>query len=133
MAQATRSERLQSPKGEIYNQYDKNLGTATTASFVTALTVESVPIRESVIVIHNNAAGDLDWQILANAEHLDDIIAPTGTDDDDEGWVSIETGSIATTIAPKIVTFSNPWTQIVVQIKHTTLTTNADIWHRGEN
>lgn len=133
MVQATRSEKLQSPQGEIYNQYDKNLGVATTGSFVTALTVDSTPIRESVFIIHNNAAGDLDYQILGNAEHLDDIVAPTGTDDDDKGWVVLKSASIATTVAPDIETLSNPYTQIIVQIKHTTLTTDVDIWHRGEN
>ncbi|KKM02105.1 hypothetical protein LCGC14_1787750 [marine sediment metagenome] len=133
MVQSTRTERLQSPKGEIYNQYDKNLGTATTASFVTALTVDCTPIRESVVVIHNNAAGDLDWQILGNSDHIDDIVAPTGTNDDDKGWVIIQSGSKATTVAPEVITFSNPWTQIIIQIKHTTLTTDVDVWHRGEN
>lgn len=133
MAQATRSEKLQSPQGEIYNQYDKNLGTATTGSFVIVLTVDSTPIRESVFIIHNRAAGDLDYEILGNSDHIDDITAPSGTDDDDKGWVVLATGSIATTVAPTIETLSNPYTQVVVRVKHTTTTTTADIWHRGEN
>jgi len=133
MVQATRSEKLQSPQGEIYNQYDKNLGTATTASFVTVLTIDSTAIRESVFVIHNRTAGDLDYEILGNSEHLDDITAPTGTDDDDDGWVNLASASIATTVAPAVETLSNPYTQVVVRVKHTTTTTTADVWHRGEN
>lgn len=133
MVQATRSEKLQSPQGEIYNQYDKNLGIATTASFVTVLTVDSTPIRESVFVIHNRTAGDLDYEILGNSDHDDDITAPTGTDDDDGGWVVLATGSIATTVAPTVETLSNPYTQVVVRVKHTSTTTTADVWHRGEN
>lgn len=133
MVQATRSEKLQSPQGEIYNQYDKNLGTATTGSFVTVLTVDSTAIRESVFVIHNRTAGDLDYEILGNAEHLDDITAPTGTDDDDDGWVTLASASIATTVAPDVVPITNPYTQIVVRIKHTTATTDVDVYHRGEN
>lgn len=133
MVQATRTEKLQSPQGEIYNQYDKNLGTATTASFVTVLTVDSTAIRESVFVIHSRTGGDLDYEILGNAEHLDDITAPTGTDDDDDGWVNLASASIATTVAPDVVAITNPYTQVVVRIKHTTATTDVDVYHRGEN
>jgi len=133
MVQATRTERLASPQGEIYNRYDKNLGTATTGTFVTVLTVDSTAIRESVFVIHNRTGGDLDYQILGNSEHLDDITAPTGTNDDDDGWVVLGTGSIATTVAPSVETLNNPYTQVVLQVKHTTTTTTADVWHRGEN
>jgi len=133
MVQATRSEKLQSPQGEIYNQYDKNLGEVTTASFVTVLTVDSTPIRESVFIIHNNGSGDVDWEILGNAEHIDDIVAPTGTNDDDKGWVVLKSSSVATGTAPSVETLSNPYTQVVVRIKHTTTTTDVDIWHRGEN
>ena len=133
MVQATRSEKLQSPQGEIYNQYDKNLAEATTGSFVIALTVDSTAIKESVFVIHNNAAGDLDYEILGNAEHLDDIVAPTGTNDDDKGWVNLKSASVASGAAPAVDTLSNPYTQVVVRIKHTTATTDVDIWHRGEN
>jgi len=129
----TKSEVLRSSRGGIYNQYDKDLDRATGASFATALTIDCKPIRESVIVIHNNDVGDLDWQILANANRLSEIIVPNGTDDDDDGWVIIQSGSIATTVVPTVVTFSNPWTQLVIQTKHTTATTNVDIWHRGEN
>ena len=130
---ATRSEVLKSSQGGIYNQYDKDLNRTTTSSFVTALTVNCKPIRDSVIVIHNNGAGDLDWQILANANRLSEIIAPTGTDDDDDGWIVTDTGSIAGDASPDVIIFSNPWTQIVFQVKHTTITTEVDIWHRGEN
>ncbi len=130
---ATRFEQLKSSRGGLYNQFDKALGIATTGSFVTVLTIDCLPIRESVFVIHNNAGGDLDYQILANADHPDDIVAPTGTNDDDKGWVLLGTGSVATTVAPAIETLTNPYTQVIIQIKHSSSTTNVDIWHRGEN
>ena len=106
---------------------------ATTAAFVTALDIDSRTIRSSVFVIHNNAGGDLDYQILANAKPLSSIINPAGSNDDDKGWVTLATGSVATTAAPSIQTLSNPYTRVIVQIKHTSSTTNVDIWHRGEN
>ena len=120
--------------GVQYAHYDKQIDQATTSSFVTALDIDSRPIRESVIVIHNVTAGDLDYQILANAEVFDDIIDPTGTDDDDNGWIVLKAStSITSGAAPAIETFSNPYTRVVVQIKHTTATTDARIWHRGED
>jgi len=133
MAQDTLNAPLDNRKRGIYTQYDKNLDVATTGSFVTALTVNSEGIRESVFIIHNNDAGDLDYQILATAERPDDIVAPTGTNDDDKGWIVLTTGSIATTEAPEIQTLTNPYTQVIVQVKHSVGTTNVDIWHRGEN
>ncbi len=133
MAQVDREERLKSSRGEIFNQYNKNLGTATTASFVNLLTIDATPIRSSVFVIHNRTAGDLDFEILGNAETDADITAPTGTNDDDKGWVVLNTGSIATTVAPTVVAITDPYTQLVVRAKHTTTTTTVDIWHRGEN
>ena len=117
---------------DVPDQYDEIEGEATTAGFVTALTVNSIGVRESVFVIHNEVAGDLDFQILANARAPSLIVAPTGTNDDNEGWVVISTGSIATTVAPTIVTLSNPYTQVIVQIKHSVATTDASIYHRGE-
>jgi len=133
MAQVDRAEQIKSSRGGIYNQYNETEEVATTASFVTALDVDCVPIRESLFIIHNNAGGDLDYQILGNVRHLDDIVAPSGTNDDDKGWIVIASASIATTVAPDEVVVTKNYTQIVVQIKHTTATTNVDIWHRGEN
>jgi len=134
MVQSDRGrEKLANDGGSLTGQYNENEEVATTAAFVTALDVDSRSIRESVFIIHNNAGGDLDYQILANARPLADIVAPAGTNDDDKGWVVLSTGSIATTVAPTIETLSNPYTKVIVQIKHTSLTTNVDIWHRGEN
>ena len=133
MVQASFQDPRDKRTGVQYAHYDKQIDQATTSSFVTALDIDSRPIRESVIVIHNVTAGDLDYQILANAEAFDDIVDPTGTDDDDKGWVVLKSASIATGIAPAIETFSNPYTRVVVQIKHTTLTTNTRLWHRGED
>lgn len=116
----------------VLDQYDEIIATATTATFVNALTVNSIGIRESIFVIHNETAGDLDWEILANARTPSLITAPDGTNDDDEGWVVLKTGSIASGAVPVVESLSNPYTQVVVRIKHTTATTNVDIYHRGE-
>ncbi len=134
MAQVnTQREKIANDGGSLVGVYHENEEVATTCAFVTALDFDARLVRESVIVVHNNTVGDLDFQVLANARPLKSIIAPTGTNDDDDGWVVIQTGSVATTVAPTVITFSNPWTRVIVQIKHTALTTNADIWHRGEN
>jgi len=134
MAQVNRGrEKLTNDGGSLIGLYNENEGVATTASFVTVLDVDSRTVRESVFIIHNNAAGDLDYQILANARPLESIVDPSGTNDDDKGWVVLSSSSIATTAAPSIETLSNPYTRVIVQIKHTTLTTDVDIWHRGEN
>jgi hypothetical protein len=129
----TNREKIANDGGSLIGIYNENEGVATTCAFTDGLDVDARAIRESVLVIHNKTTGDLDWRVLANARPLSSIVAPTGTNDDDEGWVVIQTGSIATTVAPTVVTFSNPWTKFIVQVKHTTLTTNVDIWHRGEN
>ena len=113
--------------------YSENLAEATTASFVTALDVDSRPIRESVIVIHNRTAGDLDYQILANARPRADIVNPTGTDDDNKGWVVLKSASIASTVAPDKFSLSDTWTQVIVRVKHTSDSTIVVVTHRGEN
>ena len=107
-------------------------GLATTASFVTIIQVDPIDINRSTIVIHNSAAGDLDYQILATTRALSLIEEPTGTDDDDKGWVVLSSASIATTAVPKIETASfDPYTRFVVQVKHTTLTTNVSVYFTG--
>lgn len=135
MVQSTRNAPLDKRVRGIYTQYDKNLNVSTTASFVNQLVIDATPLRESVIIIHNNGAGDVDYEIVGTAEHPDDIVLPTGTNDDDKGWVVLlnGTGSIATGVVPLKQSFTNPWTQVVVKIKHTTTTTTVDIWSRGEN
>lgn len=134
MAQVdTPREKIANDGGSLVGQYNENEEVATTGTFATALDIDSRAIRSSVFVIHNNAGGDLDYQILANAKPLSSIVDPAGSNDDDKGWVTLATGSVATTAAPSIQTLSNPYTRVIVQIKHTTSTTNVDIWHRGEN
>lgn len=134
MAQVdTPREKVSNDGGSLVGQYNENEEVATTGTFATALDIDSRSIRESVFIIHNNAGGDLDYQILANAKPLSSIVDPTGTNDDDKGWVTLATASVATTADPSIQTLSNPYTRVIVQIKHTTSTTNVDIWHRGEN
>lgn len=120
-------------KSNFLDQYDEIEETATTASFVIALTINCVGVRESEIFIHNNAGGDLDYEVLGNLRDPTLIVAPTGTDDDDKGWVPVvAAGSIASGAVITEINFSNPYSQVVLRIKHTTATTNVDIWHRGE-
>jgi len=116
----------------VLDQYDEVEEVATTATFVNTLTIDSIGIRESHIIIHNNAGGDLDYEVLGNNRISTSIVAPTGTNDDDKGWVVASSGSIATTVAPDEINISNTYTQVIVRIKHSTATTNVDIWHRGE-
>ena len=121
------------PKISMIENYAKNLSVNTTANFVNLLDIDSRGDSTGNIIIHNDAGGDLDYQILANAKPLSSIVDPAGSNDDDKGWVTLATGSVATTAAPSIQTLSNPYTRVIVQIKHTSSTTNVDIWHRGEN
>ena len=109
------------------NQYSKNEAVATTGSLVNVLTVDMRALTQGNFVIHNQAAGDLDYVVLATMRDFATIVAPTGTDDDDDGWVTINSASIATTVAPDEINITLPYTQLVVQIKHTTLTTDVDI------
>lgn len=141
MAQVTRSEKLQAPKGGMYNQYDKNLNVSTTTSFVNQVIINAVPLRDSVITIHNSGAGDVDFEIVGNpADPRDTIVAPTGTTgisatDRNNGWVILlnGTGSIASGAVPLKQSFTNTWTQVIIRIKHTTTTTTVNIRHRGED
>lgn len=115
-------------------QHDQILDKATTASFVTALDISTSSIRDSTFIIHNKTGGDLDYQILGNLGVYGDIVDPTGTNDDDKGWVVLKAStSIATGTAPAVETLSNPYSRVIIQIKHTTLTTNSCIWHKGQS
>ena len=127
MAQVNSEER----NAVKYNKYAKNEAVATTASLVNILTVDMRALTQGNLVIHNRAAGDVDYVVLATMRDFATIVAPTGTDDDDEGWVVIDSASIATTVAPDEINITLPYTQIVVQIKHTSLTTDVDIWFKG--
>ena len=64
----TPREKIANDGGSLVGQYNENEEVATTGTFVTALDIDSRAIRSSVFVIHNNAGGDLDYQILANAK-----------------------------------------------------------------
>jgi len=131
MAQASYSKRLGTGV-TIY--HDKNLNVSTTSSFVTALDIITSSLRESTFVIHNKGAGDLDYQILGNLDVNADITLPTGTNDDDDGWIILKAStSIGTGTAPSVETLSNPYTRILIQIKYTTGTTTANLWHRGQS
>ena len=116
-----------------FNLHKKNEAVATTAAFVNVLTVDMRSVDEGNLTIHNETAGDLDYEILGTMRDFATIVVPTGTNDDDKGWVSIASASIATTAAIAEVNITLPYTEIVVRIKHTTLTTNADIYFKGNN
>ena len=134
MAQVdTQREKISNDGGSLIGQYNETEEVATTAAYVTVLDIDVRTIRESAFIVHNNAGGDLDYKILGNLRPLANIVTASGTDDDDKGWVELVSGSIATTGAPDVHTLSNPYTRVIVQIKHTSSTTNVDIWHRGEN
>ncbi len=134
MAQVdTQREKISNDGGSLIGQYNETEEVATTAAYVSVLDIDVRTIRESAFIIHNNAGGDLDYKILGNLRPLASIVTASGTNDDDKGWVTLVSGSIATTGAPDVHTLSNPYTRVIVQIKHTSSTTNVDIWHRGEN
>jgi hypothetical protein len=110
----------------------ENLGTATTAAFVSLLDIDCRNVIDGLVVIHNKTGGDLDYKILATIRDYDTVSLPTGTDDDDKGWVEQTAETvIATTAAPDQIVISNTWSRIVVQAKHTTLTTDVDVYFRG--
>ena len=117
----------------ISDYFSKNKGVDTTSSFVTILEVTVRGIRNGAFIIHNQGVGDLDFKILGTLEHPSDIVDPTGTNDDDKGWIVLTTSSIATTIKPSIFSLSDSYTKIIIQIKHTTATTKVDVYYRGEN
>lgn len=117
----------------ISEYYNKQPGLLTTSSFVNALAINCRGLRDGVIVIHNTTSGgDLDYEIIATNFPPDDITTPTGTDDDDKGWVVLKSASIASTIAPDKFSLGDTWTQVLIRIKHTSDSTIAVITHRGE-
>ena len=85
-------------------------------------------------LIKNDAGGDLDYRVLVNCQHIDDITTPTATDatNRDNGWRVLTTGQIATTEEPEEYNFANNYyTKIFVQVKHTSGTTVVSCWYRG--
>lgn len=118
-----------------FGLHKNNLAIATTGSLINALTVnlQAIKIGTGQIMIHNQTAGDLDYVILGTYADAATIVAPTATDDDDDGWIQIAAASIATTVSPVEIAITKGYSQVVVQIKHTTLTTNVDIWFRASN
>jgi hypothetical protein len=104
---------------------------ATTASFVNVIDVTNYEnVENSSIVIHNQAAGDLDYEILAAVKN--GAAAPTGTNDDDKSYTTLASGSIATTAAPVRTNITDAYSRVVVRLKHTTLTTTAYVWYKGD-
>lgn len=99
----------------------------TTASFVNVIDITDYEnFDKCSIVIHNQAAGDLDYEILAAVKN--GAAAPTGTNDDDESYTSLATGSIATGAALVRTNVTDVYSRIVIRLKHTTLSTTARVW-----
>lgn len=127
-------ERVDASAGSLVGQYNENEDVTTTTSFVNALDIDARGVRESVIVVHNKGSGDVTYDIIANPRPLAKIVDPTGTNDDDKGWVEIKSATaISSGAAPSISTFSNPYTRVLVRIKHVTSSTDVNIWHKGQN
>lgn len=100
---------------------------ATTASFVNVIDITDYEdFDECSIVIHNQAAGDLDYEIWAAVKN--GAAAVTGTNDDDNSWTTLATGSIATTGALVRTNVTDAYSRIIIRLKHTTLTTTARVW-----
>jgi len=104
----------------------------TTASYVTILDIDSRNVVDGLFVIHNSNTGDCTYQILATIRDYDTVVLPTGTNDDDKGWVVQTAGTVAaTTTAPDEVVISKAWSRIIVQAKHVEATTKVSTWFRG--
>lgn len=128
------SDEIQEKNAFVFGLHKNNLAVSTTASLVNVLTVNLQAVKVgSQVLIHNQGAGDLDYVVLGTYANSALIVAPTGTNDDDDGWVSIAAASIATAGAVADIAISKAFSQIVVRIKHTTLTTPVDVWFRGTN
>jgi len=133
MAQTNQSGKLGRLKNGVYENYAENLAVVTTGTFENALDVDCRAVFKANIVIHNDAGGDLDFRILANIRPIADIVAPVAVDSTNRGngWIVLSTGSIATSAAPTQYKVEESYTKVIVQIKHTTSTTNTDIYYRG--
>jgi hypothetical protein len=99
----------------------------TTASFVNVIDITDYEdFNKCSIVIHNQAAGDLDYEIWAAVKN--GAAAVTGTNDDDNSWTTLATGSIATTAALVRTNVTDTYSRIIIRLKHTTLSTTARVW-----
>lgn len=114
-------------------EYDEKLAQATTTSFVIALDIDIRDIDECMFLIHNSAAGDLTYDILGTIKYPNTQVTPTGTDDDNKGWKSLNSGTVASGGVPLVFALTNPYSRIVILIKHVTTTTNVDVYYRGIN
>ena len=133
MAQTNQSGKLGRLKNGVYENYAENLAVATTGAFVNQLDVDCRAVSKANIVIHNDASGDLDFRILANIKPIASIVAPIATDSKNRGngWIILSTGSVASSAVPTQYKVDETYTKIIVQVKHTTATTNTDIYYRG--
>lgn len=114
-------------------EYDETLAQATTSGFLSAIDINVRDIDESLFLIHNSAAGDLSYDILGTIRYPNIQVTPTGTDDDNKGWKSLNSGTIASGAVPAVFALTNPYSRIVILIKHVSATTNVDVYYRGIN
>lgn len=133
MAQTNQSGKLGRLKNGVYENYAENLAVATTGAFVNQLDVDCRAVSKANIVIHNDASGDLDFRILANIKPIASIVAPIATDSTNRGngWIILSAGSVASSAVPTQYKVDETYTKVIVQVKHTTATTNTDIYYRG--
>ena len=134
MAQISNTNKLSRLKNGVYENYAENLAVSTTAVFVNQLDVDCRASKITDVIIHNDGAGDLDYRVLANIRQIGDIEPPVVSDtiNRSNGWIILSTDSIATTTVPKEYKITdNVYTKIIVQVKHTTTATPANIYFRG--
>ena len=134
MAQTSITSRFGKLKNGVYESYNENLAVSTTAVFVNQLDVDCRASKIIDIIVHNDGSGDLDYRVLANIKQIDSIVAPVSSDTTNRsnGWIILSADSIATTTVPKEYKITdNIYTKVMVQVKHTTLTTPVNIYERG--
>jgi len=110
----------------------ENRAYPNTASYTTILDIDNRNVVDGLFIIHNSAAGDCTYKILATIRDYDTVVLPTGTDDDDKGWIVHTAETVAaTTTAPDEIVIANTYSRIIVQVKYVTTTTNVDAYFRG--
>ena len=115
------------------NIYANSQAKLTTACPVVDITKTMLGLSTATITIHNLGAGDVIWDIYGTFRDTPTIVAFSGTDDDDEGWVLDSSGTIATGAAPTVTCITKPYTQIVTRLSHMCCATTVDTWFKGSS
>jgi len=124
-----------------YDQYDFDESFVTSGSYVVALKIDAMKIRESTIQFINKGAAteDVTYKIFGSAKKA--IKIDSAAPETEDEWINLlSTGAYnhATEVTipdgdRAFETFSNPWRWVIVMIKATVGTPTVKIWHRGEN